>query len=77
MKRFHEEISVMKKRIKQAKFYDFFEERTKSFYRKRRPFDRCSPNQHCGCCESERSYHRVEKRTERYQSKLELRYETE
>lgn len=77
MKRFHEEIAVMKRRIRDSKFYDFFEDRTKGFYRKRRPYDRCSPNQHCGCCEMERSWHKTKMKKARVQGKLDTKNEIE
>lgn len=86
MKRWQQDINLMNKRWKEEIQFHTNETFNKvesnchclrgmGIMRKRRPYGSCSPNQHCGCCEMERSWHKQEKKKERVQGKLELRYE--
>lgn len=74
MKRFHEEIAVMKKRIREAKLFGLYEG-SKGWFRKRKHYYSCSPNQHCRCCEMRRSQIKQENKKERVKGKLDTRNE--
>ena len=50
--------------------------RGKGTMRKRRPYDRCAPNQHCACCEMEREENRLKIKRERREGKERCRYDT-
>lgn len=80
MKRWQEDVTVMKKRWKE----EIESHRDETFgniesnchclrgmgtMRKRRPYDRCSPNQHCGICEMERYEQRLKRRRIRQEGK--------
>lgn len=88
MKRWQEDINIMQRRwreeIESHRHHSqgYVEEgchclKGMGIMRKHRTYESCAPNQHCGCCEAERSWHKTQNKKERVQGKLELRYETE
>jgi hypothetical protein len=70
MKRFHIELAVMRRRLRDAR--GFGRPLSRGHVRKRSPFNGCSPNQHCGLCNLERSEAKRARRSDRQAARLRI-----